>query len=324
MTDRRTIFVTGATGFIGSALVARLAEDGRYRVRAAVHGQGKIFPEKVETVSGFDLTEPREWAGMLHGVDGVIHAAARVHVMHDTAVDALAAYRRINVQGTQSLAQQAAAAGVRRFIFLSTVKVNGEETFEKPFSAHDQPLPRDAYGISKWEAEQVLDHLGAERDMEIVILRLPLVYGPGVGGNFSAMLRMLQRPWPLPLAAVQHNRRSLVALDNVVDLTLKCIEHPAAANRTWMISDGEDVSTADLLRRTAAAMECRAPLFYVPTVLLRLGAMLIGKREFAHRLLGSLQVDISKTRQQLDWSPLIGLEEGLRRAVHHKEARAEK
>ncbi|OQA32249.1 MAG: dTDP-L-rhamnose 4-epimerase [Betaproteobacteria bacterium ADurb.Bin341] len=322
MTGARTIFVTGATGFVGSALVAGLAGDERYQVRAAVHGHEKKFPEQVETVNGFDLAQPGDWAGMLQGVDSVIHAAGRVHVMHETAGNALAEYYRINVQGTQSLAQQAAAAGVRRFIFLSTVKVNGEETFDQPFTAKDQPQPLDAYGISKWEAEQVLSQIGAATGMEIVILRLPLVYGMGVGGNFAAMLRMLHKPWPLPLAAVRHNRRSLVALDNVIDLTIMCIDHPAAANCAWMISDGEDVSTADLLRRTAVAMGREVRLFPFPSGLLRLGAVLIGKSEVARRLLGSLQVDMSETQRLLGWNPPVSLEEGLRRAVGKRGVRA--
>ncbi len=322
MTEPRILFVTGASGFVGSALVARLADDERYRVRAAVYGQSGAIPEGVEVIHGMDLAQPGDWSAMLKGVDCLIHAGARVHIMHETVPDALAEYRRVNVQGTLNLAQQAAAAGVRRFIFLSSVKVNGEETFDQPLTTHDRPQPVDAYGISKWEAEQALNEIGAKTGMEIVVLRLPLVYGPGVGGNFAAMLRMLQRPWPLPLAAVRHNRRSLVALDNVVDLVAMCIDHPVAANRTWMISDDEDVSTADLLRRTAAAMGQSARLFPLPAGLLRLGAALIGKSEVARRLLGSLQVDMSETRQLLGWNPPVSLEEGLRRAVGNKGVQA--
>jgi len=236
--------------------------------------------------------------------------------MKELAVDPLTVYRQVNVEGTANLARQAASAGVRRFVFLSSIKVNGEFTeVGQSFTANDVPAPEDPYGISKHEAEQLLRQIAAETGMEVVIVRPPLVYGPGVKANFESMMRWLARGVPLPLAAVTKNRRSLVALDNLVDLIMTCIDHPAAANQTFLVADGEDVSTAELLQRMARAMDSKARLLSVPVWLLEQAAGLLGKRDVARRLCGSLQVDISHTRQRLGWVPPIGLDEGLRRAV---------
>lgn len=236
--------------------------------------------------------------------------------MNDTSSDPLAEFRRVNVEGTANLARQAAAAGVRRFVFLSSIKVNGEFTVAgQSFTAADVPAPQDAYGISKHEAEQSLRQIAEETGMEVVIIRSPLVYGPGVKANFAAMMRWLARGLPLPLSAVTQNRRSLVALDNLVDLIVTCLDHPAAANQTFLASDGEDLSTADLLRRMGGAMGRAARLFYVPTVCLKLAAYLVNKPGIYQRLCGSLQLDITKTRQVLGWVPPVSVNEGLRRAA---------
>lgn len=263
------------------------------------------------------MTPETNWSPALHGVDVVVHAAARVHVMQDMAIDPLAEFRRINVAGTLNLARQANATGVRRFIFISSVKVNGEATDTEGFYfADDVPAPLDAYGISKMEAEQGLRRISEETGMEIVIIRPPLVYGPGVKANFLTMMQWLWRRVPLPLGAI-HNKRSLVALDNLADLIVTCVDHPAAKNQTFLVSDGEDLSTTQLLRRMAEALHKPARLISVPVPLLQLGATLIGKPEVARRLCGSLRVDIAKTRQLLRWSPPVSMAEGLRITAEH-------
>jgi nucleoside-diphosphate-sugar epimerase len=236
--------------------------------------------------------------------------------MNDKSPDPLAEFRRVNVAGTAALARQAAVAGVRLFVFLSSVKVNGEFTEAgHPFTADDVPAPEDPYGVSKLEAEQLLRQIAAETGMEVVIIRPPLVYGPGVKANFESMMRWLARGVPLPLAAVTENRRSLVALDNLVDLIVTCLNHPAAANQTFLVSDGEDLSTAQLLKRMGAALGRPARLFYLPPTLLKLGASVLNRPGIYQRLYGSLQLDIAKTRQLLGWTPTMSVDDGLRRAA---------
>ena len=250
-------------------------------------------------------------------VDVVIHAAARAHIMRDEVDDPLAEYRKVNVDGTLNLARQAVAAGVRRFVFLSSIKVNGEATAQgSPFQADDVPVPEDAYGVSKLEAEQGLMRVMAETGMEVVIIRPPLVYGSGVKGNFASMIKLIDRGVPLPLGAI-HNKRSLVGIDNLVDLIIRCIDHPTAANQVFLVGDGEDVSTTQLLRDVAKAMGKAARLIPVPAGMLQFGAILLGKKVMAQRLLSSLQVDISKTCELLDWKPPYTVEEGLRRCFEH-------
>ena len=245
-----------------------------------------------------------------------MHLAARVHVMNDKSPDPLAEFRRVNVEGTVALARQAAIAGVRRFVFLSSVKVNGEFTEAGHlFTEDDAPAPEDSYAVSKYEAEQLLRQIAAETGMEVVIIRPPLVYGPGVKANFESMMRCLARGVPLPLAAVTNNRRSLVALDNLVGLIVTCLNHPAAANQTFLVSDGKDLSTAQLLKRMGAAIGQPARLFYLPPTLLKLGASVLNRPGIYQRLCGSLQLDIAKTRQLLGWTPPVSVDEGLRRAA---------
>jgi len=310
------ILVTGATGFVGRALCAALIRSGSIRI-AVRNTAGESPADGVDVVRG-ELSATADWSAAMAGVVAVVHCAARVHVMNDDAVDPLAEFRRINVEGSLQLARQAAAAGVRRFVFLSSIKVNGEQTDPgRPFTADQAPGPLDPYGISKMEAEAALRALARETGMAVVIIRPPLVYGPAVKGNFLAMMRALWRGIPLPLGAVTANRRSLVALDNLVDLIVTCIDHPAAANQTFLVSDAEDLSTAALLRRMGQALGRPARLLPVPVGILRLAATLLGRPGIAQRLCGSLEVDIDKTRHLLGWSPPLSVDEGLRRTAAH-------
>jgi nucleoside-diphosphate-sugar epimerase len=311
--------VTGATGFVGSALVDRFRGDGVFSARVALRdsvaiGEGRF---DMPIVVG-DLKPDTDWRSALDGIQTVVHLAARVHVMRETATDSLSEFRRINVEGTVNLARQAISAGVRRFIFVSSIKVNGESTSRgKPFHPDDTPLPIDPYGISKYEAEIELQRLALESGMEVVIIRPPLVYGPGVKANFQSMIRWVWRGIPLPLGAVISNKRSLISLDNLVDFIVTCIDHPAAANQTFLVSDGESLSTAALLRRMGEALGRPARLIPVPVSLLKLGATMLGKPSIAQRLCGSLEVDIGKTRELLGWMPPISVDEGLRRTAAH-------
>ena len=306
--------VTGATGFVGGRLLQRLSGEGGRAVVAAVRSVNAALPAGVATVFVDGLGPATNWSLALEGVDAVVHCAARAHVMKELAVDPLTVYRQVNVEGTLALARQAALAGVRRFVFISSIGVNGNQT-SVPFTADDVPCPQEPYAVSKYEAEQGLLLLADEFGMEISIIRPPLVYGLGAPGNFGSLLKWVGKEIPLPLGAVRSNRRSFVALDNLVDLIMTCIDHPAAANQTFLVADGEDVSTAELLQRMARAMNSKARLLPVPVWMLEQAASLLGKRDVARRLCGSLQVDITHTRQRLGWAPPIGLDEGLRRAV---------
>lgn len=309
------ILVTGGSGFVGSAVLERFSGQAHYTLVAAVREPSVKLPPGVIPFAIRGLIPEQDWRSGLEDTEAVVHLAARVHVMHDTASDPLAAFRLVNVEGTLQLANQAAAAGVKRFVFVSSIKVNGEQTMPgAPFQADDAPAPVDPYGVSKLEAEQGLRRLAAETGLEVVIIRPPLVYGPGVKANFLRMMSWVQRGYPLPLGSI-HNRRSLVALENLVDLIETCVRHPAAAQQTFLISDGEDVSTTELFRRTALAMGKKAFLLPVPAFVLETGAAMLGKRAVAQRLCGSLQIDIGKTCDLLGWTPPLTLDQGLKRAV---------
>lgn len=308
------VLITGANGFVGNALWRRLDAEPGIQAVGSVRSSAAAGRHPRWSAVG-ELTAATDWSALVAGVDVVVHTAARVHVLDDAAADPLAEFQRVNVQGTLRLARQASAAGVGRFVFVSSVKVNGESTpGGRPFTADDRPAPLDAYGVSKHEAESALRELASQTGMELVIVRPPLVYGPGVKANFAAMMRWLGRGMPLPLGAVD-NRRSLVALDNLVDLLATCLRHPAAAGQTFLVSDGEDVSTTQLLRRMGAALGRPARLLPVPPSWLEWGAARIGKGDVARRLCGSLQVDITKTRDLLGWRPPLSLDEGLRKAA---------
>lgn len=313
--DTKTVFITGASGFLGQVLLGRLINTQGYAPRAAYRLNRMGVHSQVESVRVGDIGEHTDWAEALSGVNCVVHLAARVHVMQENSNDALTAFRQVNVSGTINLARQAIAAGVSRFIFMSSIKVNGEQTgAEVPFSPDDQPAPKDPYAISKWEAEQQLLKLAEECSMEVVIIRPALVYGPGVKANFLSMMSWLASGWPLPLGSI-HNKRSLIAIDNLVDLILICIEHPAAANQVFLAADGEDISTTELLLRMGDALGKPVHLFPVPAWLLEVVAALVGKRSIAQRLCGSLQVDISKTQDLLGWTPPVDVDAALRKTA---------
>lgn len=319
------ILITGANGFLGGALVQALLRRDRSELVAAVRRADARLPDdqRVERLV-FSLDPDFSWARGLAGVSTVIHTAARVHMMDDQSADPLSEFRKVNVAGTLTLARQAAQAGVKRFIFISSIKVNGEGTpLSSPYTAHDTPQPADAYGISKHEAEQGLIQLAAATGMQIVIIRPPLVYGPGVRANFLSMVRWLDKGIPLPLGAI-HNRRSLVALGNLVDLIVTCIDHPAAANQTFLVSDGQDLSTTALLRQMAFALGRPARLLPVPEWMLRGGAAILGKQALSQRLFGSLQVDISKTRSLLGWEPPVSVSDALKLTAEHYQEHQEK
>ncbi len=307
--DKPQLLITGATGFVGGHLCELTSQKG-WPVRRAVRRTGK--PDGV--VVG-DLGANTDWSAALKGVEIVVHLAARVHVMNDSDNDPLSEFRKINIEGTLNFARQAAAAGIKRFIFISSIKVNGESTVPgQSFLADDQPCPMEPYAVSKMEAEKGLRQLADESGLEVVIIRPPLVYGPNAPGNFRRLLRAVAKGIPLPLGAI-HNKRSLVALENLVDLIITCIEHPAAANETFLVSDGEDLSTPELIRRLATYMNVSARLLPVPVWLLRLGGEILGKSAEIDRLCGSLQIDISKAARLLGWRPPFTVDAGLKRTV---------
>jgi UDP-glucose 4-epimerase len=326
MSQQAKIYVAGHRGMVGSAIVRRLQKGAVIASRPFViasEARQSTPPAIIitRTHAELDLTNQAAVQAFFkqEKPSQVYLAAAKVGGIHANntypAADPLEEFRRVNVQGTLNLARQAAAAGVRRFVFVSSIKVNGEATqLGQPFTADDAPAPLDAYGVSKMEAERGLREIARQTGMEVVIIRPPLVYGPGVKANFAAMMRWLKRGVPLPLGAI-HNQRSLVSLDNLVDLLVTCITHPAAANQTFLVSDGADVSTTELLRRMGQALGRPARLMPVPVSWLKLAAAMVGKQDVAQRLCGSLQVDIEKTRRLLGWTPPLSLDQGLKRAA---------
>lgn len=316
----KTVLVTGANGFIGWPLCERLADQ--WNVRAVVRRECH-FPYSCEIHSLDNIGPETDWQHALRDVEVVVHLAARVHVMREDAADPLAMFRKANVEASLALARMAAAKGVKRFVFVSSVKVNGESTLPGiAFQPDDKPAPQDAYATSKWEAEQLLMQLGRETDMEIVIIRPPLVYGPGVQGNFAAMARWILKGIPLPFGAI-HNQRSLIALDNLVDFIALCVDRKQsaqAANQVFLISDGEDVSTTELLRRIAHAHGRQARLLPLPMRWINRIARLLGKEAIANRLLGSLVVDDSKARDMLEWRPPVRMNEQLQKMARNAES----
>ena len=313
MSNLKKIAVSGANGFLGAAVLNHLSRGDR-PAHAFVR-----YPDSLDSrwasSSVTSLLEPKSWQKGLQQCSVFIHCAARAHITRGPAKDSLPEFRKVNVDLTLLLARQAALAGVKRFIFVSSIGVNGGSSHDKPFTPEDAENPHTPYALSKFEAEQGLHGIANDTGLEVVIIRPPLVYGPNAPGNFGTLTRIVRQGWPLPLGVVTENQRSLVGRDNLVDLLVTCADHAAAVNQTFLVSDGEDLSTADLLRHLGRAMGRPARLWPVPAEWLRVGAHVLGKRDVAQRLLGNLQVDMTKTRQLLGWSPPIGLDEGLRRAV---------
>jgi len=308
------VLVTGANGFVGTAVCRALREKGR-TVRAAVRGKAAqealnaVFPD-LPCVSVGDIGPDTAWTPALDGCGVVVHLAARVHIMSDTAADPLTEFRRLNRDATRQLAESAAQAGVQRFIFVSTIKVNGEATSGSGFTENDRPAPEDPYAVSKWEAEQAIAEIGSTSGMRYVILRPPLMYGPGVGANFLRVLRAVDQGDPVALGSVR-NRRSLLYVGNLADAIVTCLDHPAAADRTYLVADSEDVSTSELFRRVGTALQRPARLINVPVFLLRLGASLLGRGAEVSRVTGDLVVDGSAIRRELGWQPRYTMQEGL-------------
>ena len=314
------VLVTGANGFVGRALCRELLRRDR-RVRAAIRRDDDP-PAGCELRLVGETGPDTDWGEALDGVDAVAHLAARVHVMRESAKDSIAAFRRTNVAGTLRLAEAAALAGVRRFVFLSSVKALGDASPDGPLTEASAAKPQDPYGVSKLETEVGLARLAKEMGLEIVILRPPLVYGPGVKGNFRSLIRLVDRGLPLPLGSVA-NRRSLLYLGNLVDAIDRCLSHPAAAGRIYLLRDGEDLSTPELVRRLAAALGRRATLVPIPGTVLKQAANCLGRKVEAARLLGSLTVDDRRIRNELDWQPPFTVDQGLAEtAICWRESRS--
>lgn len=308
------ILVTGANGFVGRNLCLALSRQ-QHAVVAAVRAVDQCDDGLLQTVTIAAIDADSDWSAALHDVDVVVHLAARVHVMRDVAVDPLAEFRQVNVAGTLNLARQAAQNGIKRFVFISSIGVNGNVTaFDQPFAAEDTPDPHDAYTISKYEAELGLRNLAKMTGLEVVIVRPPLVYGYGAPGNFSRIIHALKNHYPLPLGAI-YNKRSFVFVGNLVSLILRSIDHPAAANQVFLVSDGDDLSTSELLRACAGALEVKPLLLPVPQKLIEFFAAMLGKQHIAQRLCGNLQVDISKAHILLGWTPPVSVADGLKAAA---------
>lgn len=315
MTDEK-VLVTGASGFIGRALCGRLRDDG-YRVIAGVRRSDAVVSPGVEMVTTGEIDGTTEWLPVLAGVGVVVHLAARVHVLRDGVADPLAQYRRVNVEGVRRLAEQAVEAGVQRLVFVSTIKVNGEDTDGRgPFTENDAAAPTDPYAISKWEAEQVLHSVARCSALEVVVLRPPLVYGPGVGANFERLMRMVSKRLPLPLASAR-NRRSLLYIYNFVDAIVRCMQHPAAAGGTFLVSDPVALSSAELVAQLSRGMGLRSNMLAIPPPLIRMVAHLLGRAEEYRRLFGSLEVDSRCLCETLNWSAPYATDYAIEATARH-------
>lgn len=311
------VLLTGSTGFIGRHLCFKIFQDKNKFVTAIYRNNQPLKADN--TVQILSIDARTEWADVLRDQEVVIHAAARTHIMNDESFDTLSEYRRVNVDGTLNLARQAADTGVKRFIYISSIKVNGESTQpSKPFRFDNPPSPQDTYGVSKAEAETGLRKIGAETGMEIVIIRPPLVYGKGVKGNFASLVKLALKRVPLPLGGI-NNKRSMVSVQNLVDLIFTCIDHPNAANQIFLVSDDKDVSTSDLLRCLGVAANKPARLINFPAGVMRFIAKLFFEGSAVNRLIDSLQVDITHTKNTLNWSPTLTLEEGLKSCFESKD-----
>ena len=310
------ILITGANGFVGKATAIELAANKENIVRVAVRKLAGYFPSSVEVYENLDL-ETSDWSNVLENVDVIVHCAARVHVMNEKSTNPIDAFRKVNVDGTLKLAKQAAVSGVKRLIYLSSLKVNGENTkIGSPFTAEDAPNPVDPYGISKLEAENELLKISSESELEIVIIRPPLVYGPGVKANFLSMLRWLDKSIPLPFGRTE-NRRSFVAIENLVDLIRVCCFHKAAKNQIFLVSDDQDLSTTELLVSIGKSLNKKTRLISISPSFMSFVAGALGKSAISQRLLCSLQVDISKNKSLLDWTPPIKVDETLKRTAEY-------
>jgi nucleoside-diphosphate-sugar epimerase len=310
----KNVLITGANGFVGRALCRKLQADG-VKVCGAIRGnKSSSLPQGVEPREIANIDALTDWRGILGGIDTVVHLAARVHVMQEKTADPIAEYHKVNVAGTRQLACAAVEGEVKRFVFLSTIKVNGEENM-RPYRESDSPAPEDAYAISKLQAEEELKKIATASGMELVILRPPLVYGPGVKANFLALIKMVAKGVPLPLASIR-NRRSFIFLENLTDVIAACCIHPNAGGKLFIVSDGEDVSTPELIRCIAEALNISARLFPCPALLLFFLGRILGKGAALDRLMGSLMVDISKIRKELDWEPPYTLEQGLKETAN--------
>jgi UDP-glucose 4-epimerase len=307
------IAVTGATGFVGGHLVQELLSQG-HTVRSLVRRKGTA-PSGTEEIALGDFTQNPDWRAALEGQDAVICLAARVHVMKETLSDPIAAYRKTNVRVTESIANAAVETGVPRLVFLSSIKVNGERTSPgQPFSANDAPRPEDPYGVSKWEAEQVLNHFHRATGLEVVIVRSPLVYGPGVGGNFLRLLRLVDSGIPLPFGSAD-NKRAMISVDNLSDALITASMMDAVGTSVLLVKDHESLSTAQLLRSLAEEFDKPSRLFRFPAPLLSFALRSLGKRNVAERLLGSLDVEISSQPQGFSWRPSYSTQETLKNTV---------
>ncbi len=306
------LLVTGSTGLVGSRVVA-LGEQKIWAVKSVTRQSSNTIGSDIFCINSLD--GQTDWSGAFEGVDCVVHCAARVHQMRESESTALEAYRKVNTEGTLNLAKQAACAGVKRFVFISSIKVNGE--FSKkgyPFSSVVNKPPTDPYGLSKYEAELGLAKLSAETGLEVVIIRPPLVYGPGVQANFLSMMRWTRKQLPLPLGSID-NKRSLVYVDNLADLILKCCENPSAVGKVLLVSDDHDISTTELLKCVAKHMDKESYLIPIPSRWIKTVSKLLGKAGVGQRLCSSLQVDITETKRELNWTPPIGFDQGVKETV---------